>query len=172
MKKYRSTHRVHGLQPVKSQAVRWLGAFGKGSSINAIAEFELNPRREVSCEIIPEWKVSHIHQARVGLLIDQGRTYLVAGYAGDAWTSDARKPDELGEALPDRQRPFSSDWKTVGGLYKAARRIEDGGRYIEGVVSGPRYLAVVVKRGSNEYSFAFAERLANAMGLEVIEANL
>lgn len=171
-KKYRSSHRVHGLHPVKSQALRWLGAFGRGSSISSIAEFELNPRREVSCEIIPEGKVSHIPQAKVGLLIDQGRTHLVAGYAGDAWTNDQRKQDELGEALPCRPREFCADWSTVGGLYKTARRIECGGRYIEGVVSGPRYLAVAVKRGSSPSSFSFADRLAKAMNIEVIEVPL
>lgn len=171
-KKYRSSHRVHGLNPVKSQAIRWLGAFGHGSSVKSIAEFELNPRREVSCEIIPEGRVSHIQQAKVGLLIDQGRTHLVAGYAGDAWTNDQRKPDELGEALPDRPREFCSDWSTVGGLYNAARRIEFGGRYIEGVVAGPRYKAVAIKRGSNSSAFAFADRLAKVMNLEVIEVSL
>jgi hypothetical protein len=170
-KKYRSSHRVHGLHPVKSQAIRWLGAFGHGSSVESIAEFELNPRREVSCEIIPEGRVSHIH-AKVGLLIDQGRTHLVAGYAGDAWTCDSKKMDELGEALPDRPRQFSTDWSTVGGLYKTARRVECGGRYIEGVVSGPRYRAVAVKRGSTPSAFAFADRLAKAMGLEVVEVSL
>jgi len=168
-KKYRSSHRVHGLQPVASVAIRWLGAFGKGSSVDSIAAFEMNPRREVSCEIFPEGKGSHIRQALVGLLIDQRSTFLVAGYAGDAWTNDNRKRDELGEALPARSREFTTDWETVGGLYKTARRIEGGGRYIEGIVAGPRYSAVVLKCGASDRAAAFADALANAMNLPVIQ---
>lgn len=166
-KKYRSSMRVHGLQPVSSRAIRWLGAYGHGTSIESIAEFELNPRREVSCEIIPEGKGSHIRHARVGLMIDQGRTHLVAGYAGDAMTRDNRIKDELGEALPRRLRPFSTDWKTVGGLYKEARR--NGESYIEGVVAGPKYSAIILKTGSRESAATFATRLSCLMELPVIE---
>jgi len=170
-KKYRSSHRVHGLHSVKSQAVRWLGAFGYGSSVEKIAEFEMNPRREVSCEIIPIGKVSHI-KAMVGSSSNQELTMLVAGYAGDAWTKDSRNRDVLGEALPDRDRAFSTNGKPSVDCINRPAIFVMAGVISKASIAGPRYTAIVVKRGAGESAFAFADSLAKATNLPVVEVVL
>ncbi len=173
-KKFNTSHRVHGLQPMRSIAIRWLKAYGgRGVRLEHMAVFETNPGREVSCEIIPVGKPTGMRSwVSVGLEVDQTNTHLVIGFAGDAWTCDTRKPDELGEALPTRLRQFTTDWKTVGGLYKASKRIENGGKYIEGVISRPRYISVVVKKGSSETAINFANKIASLMNLPVKEVSL
>lgn len=172
-KKFNTSHRVHGLQPVRSVVIRWLGAYGRGSDLKQMALFEITPNREVSCEIIPVGKLTGMRSGvRVGLEVDQINTHLVIAFAGDAWTCDSRKRDDIGEALPKRLRQFSTDWAVAGGLFKAAHRIENGGKYIEGVISGPKYISVVVRKGSSAQAIDFANKMASLMNLPVKEVSM
>lgn len=161
-RKYKRRHRQHGLAPVPAIAVRWLGAYGRADSAAEAARFELDPGRDVACEIMPLGARSGLVHAAVGLLVDQARTELVRAYAGDSWTRPSGA--DLQAHKPAR---FTEDWASAAALYKAARRQRECGRYVEGTIRSPRYSAVVV-RGDNPRATQFAHEVAERMRLPVI----
>ena len=152
-------NRVHGIKPAKSVAVRWLGAYGKADSIQEVADFEMNPGRQVACEVMQVNTKSGIKHARVGLLVDQSKTKLVRAYVGDSWTfTDGHR------LLSKRDNRYVSSWGEAGGLQKMSRHHRSG--YTEGTIDNPIYSSIVIQ-DDKPGTLSFTKKLSELTGLPI-----
>jgi hypothetical protein len=141
--------------------VRWLGAFGKSSSIHDSAHWEQRQTdRQVAVE--PLWKgLSMIDHARIGLQVDERASVFCSGWLTDAYT------------YADRHGVLRSNQERRGKL----TRFRDLDRFMRAFHSRPRghhgevaftatvYKAVVVKTSATERGMRRAKRLAASMDL-------
>lgn len=141
--------------------VRWLGAFGSGSSLSEAADWELSQKnRQVAVE--PLWRSrSLIDHAKIGLAVDHADSHFVRGWLSDAWTEtradgtlrprDGRVRNGAGYRDLDR---FLAAWSR-------SRR----GHHGEAIFDHVRYNAVVVKRSATARGYERARRLAANLSL-------
>lgn len=137
--------------------VRWLGAFGRAPSFEALVGFERSPTRHVSAALAPAG-CRPAGAAKVGLLVDEQATGLVVAFAGDAWTPTRANP--RGALGGPARGATARTWRQARAL-----RPEGGpNMYRECMLVHPRYSAVVFVPG-DEGARLFAERVGKALGL-------
>lgn len=141
--------------------VRWLGAFGKGTSLSDAASWENSQlERQVAAE--PLWHGrSLIRHVRIGLEIDERASIFASGWLQDAWTephadgtlrSNARRRGKL--ARYRNMDRFLAKWNATKSRAHA-----------EAAFAAPVYKAVVVKNNATEHGMGRARRLADQLGL-------
>lgn len=141
--------------------VRWLGAFGKGTSLTEAASWE-NSQLERQVAVEPLWHGrSFIHHAKIGLVIDERASIFASGWLQDAWTethSDGTlrsNKNRRGKLARYRNMDrFLAKWAATKALSHA-----------EAAFTAPVYKAVVVKHNATEHGMGRARRLANQLGL-------
>ena len=141
-------------------AIRWIEMCG-GKAVQEMAEFELNPQRQVSVEAIIGLE-SHIWQARYGLLVDTDKTKLIRAYADDinSWIID-------GKIMPDEvciNTKYVDEWEEVSNM---VREYECKYNVPECIVEDPIYKAVVIvgHRKNENNTMTKAIELSKAMSL-------
>lgn len=142
--------------------VRWLGAFGSGSSLSEAAEWELTQTdRQVAVEPLHHGR-SLLH-SKIGLEIDHGASRFHCGWLTDAWTTRRldgtlrakyRPKDRQGKKYKDVNR-FLAAWSAVRNPVKQG----------EAVFDSPIYIAVVVKSTATQHGKRRAKRLAARLNL-------
>lgn len=169
MKKQKKRLRIRGLKKNTEQrpiVVRWLGAYGSADDVETMCDFEKDPGRAVSAEVLKDgW--SSIAHAGVGLLVNTYDTNLVRAYAWDAWTG--RDKDSAHKA--ERDVPFVTDWAEVLPLQKIAGKFRRrfravGGEYVECSLRNPQYLGIIIKSDRKSVR-DFAEKISKMMKLPV-----
>jgi hypothetical protein len=145
--------------------VRWLGAFGQGTSLSDAATWELGQtERQVAAE--PLWRgQSLIGHVKIGLVIDEDRSVFASGWLHDAWT------------VPDDQGILRHGVSHRGQRYK---RFKDMDRFLvawkkrapdhhgEAAFDATIYKAVVVKSTASEHGVGRAKRLAAELRLPLL----
>lgn len=142
--------------------VRWLGAFGRGSSLAEAVTFETKKvSRQVAAEPLFRGR-SLIPHAKIGLVIDESRSVFVRGWICDAWTI----PNDSGVLRP-RESPRKTgnvpfrDKDRFLAAFQRETRTDHGEAVFDSVV----YNAVVVKSTATAHGLARAEKLAITLGL-------
>ena len=98
--------------------VRWMGAFGKNSSLYGSLNYEMtNTTIEVACEHLAKGK-SSIKHARIGIIIP--KSAILKMYQGDVWSireGDKLKRTRRGSGYSDKKyhECFSSPLGSVKG---------------------------------------------------------
>jgi len=143
--------------------VRWLGAFGSGSSLTDAADWELSQTdRQVAAEPLHRGR-SLLDHAKIGLVIDHEASRFHSGWLTDAWTvtlddgtlkAKFRPRDRQGRKFRDMDR-FLAAWSAV----------KNPSRHGEVVFDSPAYRAVVVKSTATERGMRRAQRLAVRLNL-------
>ena len=144
--------------------IRWLGAFGKSSSLAEAASWERSQvERQVAVE--PLWRGrSFILHAKIGLEVDWRQSRFVSGWLCDAWTETAddgtlrSNADKRGKLVRYRDRDrFLAIWsrQKLGGFYGHA----------EAAFEEAHYSSVVVKKSASARGKRRAQRLAEQLGL-------
>ena len=147
-------------------AVRWLGAFGKGQSVDMIASFESDPQRPVSAQCINRKSDLYSIYSRVGLLVDQSRTNLVVGYSKDVWSVYDCKNGGFRPTRNNNPR-LCKDIKKAKSWDELFQITAPYG-HNEIMISEPVYKAVVVQRNTSKNGISFAKAIAKRMGLPVV----
>jgi hypothetical protein len=142
--------------------VRWLGAFGSGSSLSEAAEWEKSQTaRQVAVE--PLHRGRSLLHAKIGLEINHAVSRFHAGWLCDAYTIEIdggvlrpkyRPRDRQGRKFRDMDR-FLAAWSAVKGPSQHGEVIFDA----------PHYCAVVVKSSATERGVKRAARLAARLNL-------
>jgi hypothetical protein len=138
--------------------VRWLGAFGVGSSLTEAVSWELNQvERQVAVE--PLWRgQSFIGHVTIGLAVDHSRSRFARGWLYDAYTV----PHEDGSLRATRHR--KAEFKNMD-RFLAAWNKQRPFHHGEVAFDSPVYRAVVVKSTASDRGFRRAKRLASKLGL-------
>jgi hypothetical protein len=142
--------------------VRWLGAYGRGPSLEGSAAWEISQtERQVSAE--PLWRQrSLIPRAKIGLEVDEVSSTFCSGWTMDAWTES--KDGVLESARGRRRRnPRHSDLDRFLAAWSSRPRTCHGETTWDNVY----YRAVVVKSTATERGRRKAERLATALKLPI-----
>jgi len=142
--------------------VRWLGAFGSGSSLTEAATWETKQvERQVAAEPLHRGK-SYISHAKIGLAIANPESTFARGWLYDAWTvidgDGILKAKRRGYG---KQRPY----RDMNRFLSAYSRCVHTGHHAEAAFNAPLYDAVVVKLTASERGKRRAHRLAQQMGL-------
>jgi hypothetical protein len=137
--------------------IRWLGAFGRATSVADMCSFERAPIRHVSAAV--QTRVGNVGTATVGLRVDCHKTKLVTLYGGDAWTACK---GHNGSIENDARYFASRRWIDGAKAVSIARM--NGYGYAEAVIANPVYSAVVYRAG-DATAKAFAKRVAAEMSL-------
>lgn len=143
--------------------VRWLGAFGSGSSLSEAAGWELSQTdRQVAVEPLHRGR-SLLDHAKIGLVVDHDASRFHCGWLCDAWTAvrddgtlraQYRPRDRQGRKFRDMDR-FLAAWSAV----------KSPSHHAEVVFDAPVYRAVVVKSTATERGVRRAKRLAARLNL-------
>jgi hypothetical protein len=148
--------------------VRWLGAFGSGSSLSEAAEWELSQTaRQVAVEPLYRGR-SLLRHCKIGLVVDHNASRFHAGWLVDAYTKQVGDTGIL--------RPLYSPASRQGKKYRdvdrfleawSATRNQSG--HGEVIFDSPIYSAVAVKSTATEHGKRRAERLAKRLNLPLKE---
>lgn len=165
--------------------VRWLGAFGKGTSLTEAASWEISQvERQVSAEPLCRGR-SFIDHAKIGLAIANPSATFARGWLADAYTTigedgiirRTRRGRSLQSISP--RHPTHEKW---GGLHTAWKpkefrnmdkflaafsKAKDHDHHAEAAFNAPTYDAVVVKSTATAHGKRRAQRLANRLNLPV-----
>lgn len=143
--------------------VRWLGAFGSGSSLSEAAGWELSQTdRQVAVEPLHRGR-SLLGHAKIGLVVDHAASRFHAGWLTDAWTVNrddgtlrprGKPRNRQGRKFMDMDR-FLAAWSAV----------KNPSYHAEVVFDSPIYRAVVVKSTATERGVRRAQRLASRLNL-------
>ena len=143
--------------------VRWLGAFGSGSSLSEAAEWELSQTaRQVAVEPLHRGR-SLLDHAKIGLVIDHEASRFHAGWLTDAWT--VKRDDGT---LRPQYRPRYRQGKKFRDMDRslaAWSAVKYPSRHAEVIFDAPIYRAVVVKSTATERGVRRAKRLAERLHL-------
>lgn len=143
--------------------VRWLGAFGSGSSLSEAAAWELSQTaRQVAVEPLHRGR-SLLGHAKIGLVIDHEASRFHAGWLKDAWTV----PQDDG-TLRAKYRPRDRQgrkFRNMDRFLAAWSAVKDPSMHGEVVFDAPTYRAVVVKSTATERGIRRARRLASRLNL-------
>ena len=124
--------------------VRWIGAFGKGSTLSDSLNFEIYTcDRDVACEICKGY-TSRISHAKIGLLLDN--CAIIKKFNGDCWS------------------------KNNNGMLYMTRNPKYASRHLE-AWARPNYKGIVVKSVRKVSTEAFRQILAfvEETGIKVYE---
>lgn len=143
--------------------VRWLGAFGSGTSLSDAAGWELSQiERQVAAEPLHRGR-SLLDHAKIGLAVDHDASRFHAGWLTDAYTirqdngtlrPKYRPRDRQGRKFSDMDR-FLAAWSAV----------KNPSRHAEAIFDAPHYRAVVVKSTATERGVRRAKRIADRLNL-------
>src|SRR5574343_466494 len=138
--------------------VRWLGAFGSGSSLSEAVDWELSQTdRQVAVEPLYRGR-SLLGGAKIGLAIDHDVSRFHAGWLTDAWTEQREDGTLRPKYRPrDRQGRKFRDMDRFLAAWSAAK---DPSNHGEVIFDSPIYRAVVVKSTATERGVRRAKRLA------------
>lgn len=147
--------------------VRWLGAFGQGTSLTDAAEWELSQTaRQVAVEPLHRGR-SLISYARIGLVVDHEASLFVKGWLTDAFTTLGDDGILRPKYLPrSRQGKAYRDLNRFLAAWSAVKTPE---KWAEALFDSPVYSAVVVKASATEHGRNRAKRLAERLGLPLME---
>lgn len=136
--------------------VRWLGAFGKSSTLMESVEYEMNAPadRQVSAEPLFDSRCRLSSRAEIGLLVDQTKTRLIAVFTKDAWTV----MDKSGR-LKNKRRNFvhQHDWDSLKSIGRTKRSICGHG---ECIIQGPSFSGIVVRYPRKKMVIKMAREIA------------
>lgn len=125
--------------------IRWLGAFGRGDSLEQAVAWELSQTdRQVAAEPLIRGR-SHITHVMVGLAIANPEATFARGWLFDAWT--VKTSD--GVILPTRNRRH--EYRDVHRFLKALNRPQRAAHpwHAEASFNAPAYDALVVRHGAS-----------------------
>lgn len=141
--------------------VRWLGAFGKGTSLSDAAAWEHSQvERQVAAE--PLWRGrSLIRHVRIGLEIDPRASIFASGWLQDAWT----EPHADGTLRSNAQRRGKlARYRNID-RFMAKWAATKARAHAEAAFAAPVYVAVVVKNNATEHGMGRARRLCEQLNL-------
>ena len=141
--------------------VRWLGAFGRASSLDDSATWEQSQTdRQVAAEPLYRGK-SLIQHAKIGLEIAHPEATFARGWLYDAYTV-VHEP--TGQIRATRNHTAGGEFRNMDKFLSAhaKKRVSYQG---EAAFNAPLYCAVVVKKSASDRGKARAARLAAQMGL-------
>ncbi len=143
--------------------VRWLGAFGSGSSLSEAAGWELSQTdRQVAVEPLHRGR-SLIGHAKIGLVIDHDASRFHAGWLFDAWT-DWRPDGTLRPKYKPRTRQ-GRKYLDIDRFLAAWSAVKNPDHHAEVVFDSVIYCAVVVKSTATARGVGRAKRLAAMLSL-------
>lgn len=143
--------------------VRWLGAFGSGTSLFEAAGWELSQiERQVAAEPLHHGR-SLITHAKIGLVIDHQVSRFHAGWLVDAYT-------KLGDdgTLRPKYKPRMRQgkrFKDMDRFLAAWSAVKNPSGHAEVIFDAPHYCAVAVKSTATERGRRRAQRLADQLGM-------
>lgn len=121
--------------------VRWLGAFGKYTTLQGSVEYEISAPadRQVASEPLFDGRCRLSSRAEIGLLVDQTKTRLIAVFTKDAWTV----MDKSGR-LKNKRHSFvhQHDWDSLKKICRTNRDVYGHG---ECIIQGPKFSGIVVR---------------------------
>lgn len=143
--------------------IRWLGAFGSGSSLSEAVDWELSQTdRQVAVEPLHRGH-SLIGGAKIGLVIDHDVSRFHAGWLTDAWT-DRREDGTLRPRYRPRDRQ-GRKFRDMDRFLAAWSAVKSPSSHGEAIFDSPIYRAVVVKSTATERGVRRAKRLASRLNL-------
>lgn len=165
--------------------VRWLGAFGQGSSLVESAVWEMSQTdRQVAAEPLIRGR-SMIDHAKIGLAIANPEATFARGWLADAWTTIGedgiirrlRTAHALSELSPlhPTQRALdghpaprkAQNFRNMDKFLAALNNSKGHTHHAEAAFNAPTYAAVVVKSTATAHGKRRAQRLADRLNLPV-----
>lgn len=142
--------------------VRWLGAFGSGSSLSEAAEWELSQiARQVAAE--PLYRGRSLLHSKIGLEVDHYASRFHCGWMTDAWTVRRDNGTLRAKYRPaDRQ---GKKYRDVNRFLAAWAAVKNPTNHGEVVFDSPIYSAVVVKSTATLRGVSRARRIAARLNL-------
>jgi len=141
--------------------VRWLGAFGRTSSLDDCAAWEQSQtERQVAAEPLYRGK-SLIQHSKIGLEIAHPGATFARGWLYDAFTV-VHEP--TGQIRATRQHTAGGEFRNMD-KFLASHAKKRSSCHGEAAFNAPLYCAVVVKKSASDRGKARAARLAAQMGL-------
>lgn len=147
--------------------VRWLGAFGSGSSLTEAAAWETKQtERQVAAEPLVRGR-SFIDHAKIGLSVQSPEATFRRGWLWDAWT--VTREDGTIRATRNRYAEYKNMDRFLSALNKSNKNRDC---HAEAAFAAPTYSAVVVKSTATPHGKRRAKRLAAMLGLplEVLQS--
>ena len=148
--------------------VRWLGAFGKGSSLLDAGKWEIaQTDRQVAVE--PLWRgTSLVRHAMIGLEIDHNASIFRSGWLSDAWTA-VNEDGVLTSSPPNGwakdSRKDLRRFKDMDRFLATWSRIRSPNHHAEAAFASPIYVSVVVKSCASDRGKQRAAKLAETLKL-------
>lgn len=143
--------------------VRWLGAFGQGTSLTDAAEWEQSQTaRQVAAEPLHKGR-SLISHTRIGLVVDHEASRFHAGWLTDAWTSVQADGTLRAKYLPRTRQ--GKKFRDMDRLLAAWSAVKNPIRHAEAVFDSVTYSAVAVKATATDHGKNRAARLAARLNL-------
>lgn len=149
----------------KIKFVRWLGAFGAGTSLEEAAAWELSQLdRQVAVE--PLWRGrSFLNHCKIGLAVDHQASVFVKAWTTDAYTE--LRGTTLRPRHPDGYNRQDRGFRSLNrflGFWSSLRPNYHG----EAIFDAVHYTAVVVKRSATERGMSRANKLTELTGLPLV----
>lgn len=143
--------------------VRWLGAFGSGSSLTEAATWEASQvERQVAVEPLHRGR-SLLGHAKIGLVVDHDASRFHAGWLADAYTVK-RDDGTLRPYYKPRNRQ-GKKFHDMDRFIAAWSAVKNPSHHAEVVFDSPTYRAVVVKSTATAHGVSRAKRLADMLNL-------
>lgn len=143
--------------------VRWLGAFGSGSSLTEAADWELSQTdRQVAVEPLHRGR-SLINHAKIGLVVNHDASRFHAGWLADAYT--VKRDDGTLRPIYKPRNRQGKKFKGMDRFLAAWSAIKNPSHHGEVIFDSPVYRAVVVKSTATTHGVSRAKRLADMLKL-------
>lgn len=149
--------------------VRWLGAFGHASSLEASIRHELTTLqgKQVAAEPLFDGRSRLSSNAEIGLLVDQSISRLIAAYGSDAWTKDTSGGRV--KAHRTKQKKPGRSWDSLQEVGRSRPRGHYKPDHGEVTIQGARYSALVARWPRKKLTIKLATELAAKFGLPLVD---